>query len=661
MALLLTAVTAAVGLGGLAGLGRLFGASPLDYARGPLGGYFPLTDSFVQDELGSSFGRNVQATVPVPLGPDRPGVVSPDPAAGPADSVPPPDETRADLGNDDFASAYAVRGLPFAAKSAEPSRRQPGEPTSCADSGGTRWYRFTSQADVGLTATTVGSDPSTALAAFTGSSLSGLAQVACDTDARGNAQVAFPGKAGTTYWFQVTKTLADGAAAFNLNVQGRTSLASAYDDGRAADQDALRPRVSGNGRYVAFTSGADLGTESAGLCVSPDPQSALSPGGCVNVYVRDLLSRRTILVSAPDSTAGGNHDDSIYPAITPDGRFVSFSSVASDLVPGDTNGTADVFVRDLVAKRTIRVSVTSSGGQTTDTGDDLEYPGPSAISADGRYVAFTSAAPELVGPAQSCAGGSYCKRVVIRDILMGRTHVVVNETGELEAYTSVIGLSADGRIVAWQGGGSVRDSGWVFVSEWRGRQVERASVSSDGEHQVIGYCHTYECLSADGRYVAFASADPDVVPEDGNDAVDFFVRDLVGRRTVRVSVSSTGAESHPLTPTALTLCTGASPACPGIETVAISPDGRYVTFSSNADDLVLGDDNENFDVFVHDLRRGTTTRVSVLDDGTQSSGVSYWGSVSTNARVVAFTGRAFRAEDDRATRTVYVRQMPTVR
>ncbi|HVF21147.1 MAG TPA: hypothetical protein VNA14_13025 [Mycobacteriales bacterium] len=641
MALLVTAITAAVGLGGLGRLGGLFGGNQLDYARGPLGEYFPLTDAFVQDELGPSFGHPIPpAAALIPPRPASPAAALP---AGRSEdtteSVPPRDEAGADLRNDDFSSAYAVRGLPYTSRSSQPSDRQPGEPTSCASSGGTMWFRFTPLSDVALTATTAGSDLSTAIGVFTGTTLTTLRQESCDADPAGNSATTFSARRGTTYWFQVTRTLGSGAVVFSLDLRGTTTLVREVD-GNFYDQAA----VSGNGRYVVYSAEGELPTTTGNPCVN---LRSSSTSGCQQIYVRDLRTGSTELISSPDNGESDGDENSKSPAITPDGRYVAFYSLATELVPDDHNAMWDAFVRDRATGRTTRVSVTSEGEETRSEG----IPETIAISADGRYVAFESSAPGLVVRPDDgrLSGNECCREVFVHDTATGQTRLVsTDEEGNPDPDSSVAGLSADGQRVAFVA------QGQIYVSDWRQRRVESVSVSYTG-FDVEGRCPSGQCLSADGRYAVFQSAEPAVV-DDTNGEVDVFVRDLVSDRTTRVSVASTGAQSHPPAGANLTTAVETEPVA-----AAISPDGRHVAFSSEAPDLVAGDTNSMKDIFVHDLRRRTTSRVSVLDDGGQSeSGTSYQPSVSNGARTVVFTSEAFTTQDGPTTYGHYARQRPEV-
>ncbi|HVE63258.1 MAG TPA: hypothetical protein VNB94_05605 [Mycobacteriales bacterium] len=640
MALLLTAVTAAVGLRGLAGLGGLIGGNRLDYDRGPLGEFFPLTDGFVEDTLGPGFSRTpgapVPAFVPVESSPIRATTPPAEHANGgdSANAAPLRDETSTDLGNNDFASAYAVRGLPYSSKNSAPSDRQPGEPTSCASAGGTTWFRFTPSRDIGLTATTAGSDLSTAVGVFTGTTLPTLRQESCDSDPSGDAATTFSARRGTTYWFQVTRTLGSGAVVFGLDLRATTTVV------REVDGINDYAAVSGNGRYVVYLAEADLASIQDRPCGDGGTVRGIVRRPCQQVYVRDLRTGATELISSPDHGETGGDEDSDFAAITPDGRFVAFSSLASDLVPDDENDTRDAFVRDRVTGRTTRVSVTSEGAETHSGAP----PGTVAISADGRFVAFLSDAPELTK--QPPASFTCCLELFVHDTATGQTELVSTDGGVgRDAYVG--GLSADGQRLAFS------SRGGVYVSDRKQRRVETVSVSYTGA-DVTGTCLSGQCLSADGRYAIFQSPDP-AVADDTNGHVDVFVRDLVNNRTTRVSVASSGAQSHasadPVPRDALVTFTAA----------AISPDGLFVAFSSSAEDLAPGDDNNRYDVFVHDLRRRTTSRVSVLDDGSQSeSGTSYQGSVSNNARTVVFSSEAFTAQDGPRTSGIYARQRSDV-
>lgn len=164
----------------------------------------------------------------------------------------------------------------------------------------------------------------------------------------------------------------------------------------------------------------------------------------------------------------------------------------------------------------------------------------------------------------------------------------------------------------------------VFVRDRQAGTTRRVSVSSSGA-QAAGRPSRGATISADGRWVVFASLADNLVPHDTNDASDVFIHDRVGGATRRVSVSSRGVQG-----------TGGGAAC----LCAVSAHGRYVAFSSISPNLVRGDTNGDTDVFVRDLRTGSTRRVSVRSGGGQLSSRSLGPAMSADGRYVAFTSPA---------------------
>lgn len=257
-------------------------------------------------------------------------------------------------------------------------------------------------------------------------------------------------------------------------------------------------------------------------------------------------------------------------SVSADGRYVAFSSDASGLVPGDTNDVRDVFVHDRVTGITGRVNLSSIGEQANGASAGILAGGP-RISGDGRYVAFSSEASNLVA-----ADGNGASDVFVRDRVAGTTERASIATGGAEAH-----------------GESVTPS-----------------------------------ISADGRYATFTSLASDLVPGDDNNDRDVFVRDLVAGTTELASVALDGTPGDRASGGL-----GAGPA-------RITPDGRYVVFGSFATDLVAGDANNFDDVFVRDRMAGTTDRVSVATGGAEGNGHSVYGTISDDGRLVAFSSPA---------------------
>jgi len=321
---------------------------------------------------------------------------------------------------------------------------------------------------------------------------------------------------------------------------------------------------------------------------------------------------------ASDRTFGSS--DSHRPSVSADGTVIAFDGPASNLVPDDTNGAYDVFVRDMVTGVTTRVSVGSDGAQ----GNGASRT-PS-ISADGRYVAFASAASTLV-PGDTNAAGD----IFVHDLGAGTTQRVSVATGGAQAdlVSTSPALSADGRRVAFDSAASTLVPGDtnavedVFVHDRDTGITERVSVAASGGQGDGGSLRP--SMSADGRHVAFWSNAANLAPGDTNGWADVFVHDRETGATERVSVASSGTEG-------LGLALSDYP--------SMSADGRFVAFQSQAANLVPGDTNAASDVFVHDRETGATERVSVAAEGSQGNNHSYQPSVSADGRHVAFASLA---------------------
>ena len=336
---------------------------------------------------------------------------------------------------------------------------------------------------------------------------------------------------------------------------------------------------------------------------------------------------------ASEGTQGNGWSGSA--SISCDGQYVAFTSSASTLVTGDTNGAWDAFVHDLVTDQTTRVSVDSDGAQ----GNDTSYAG--SISCDGQYVTLGSIATNLVA---NDTNGS--PDVFVHDLVTDQTtRVSVDSDGaQGNGASSYPDISSDGRYVGFQSdatnlvSGDTNGASDVFVHDLVTQQTTRVSVDSDGT-QSNGL--SYWCdVSGDGRYVAFQSSATNLVSGDTNNATDLFVHDRVTGETTRVSVASDGTQGNN-----------------DSFFVDISSDGRYVAFTSDATNLVPGDTNGQRDVFVRDLLTGETSLVSVASDGTQANGYSEYSSISTDGRYVAFGCDATNlvAGDTNAVGDVFVR------
>ncbi len=249
-------------------------------------------------------------------------------------------------------------------------------------------------------------------------------------------------------------------------------------------------------------------------------------------------------------------------AISDDGHFVVFQSAASNLVVNDTNGLADIFFHDLQSGETRRVSVASDGTQAN---GPSRYPD---ISAHGRYLVFESNATNLAAGAPS-------------------------------TYAYVPTISDDGRFVAFT---AVNFTNWgfpglqavndVFVRDLQSGTTMLAGVASDGT--PANGDNGPGTISGDGHVVAFVTAAGNLVSGDTNGLQDVFIHDLQSGETRRVNVASDGAQADHIS-----------------WLPHISGDGRLTVFQSSATTLVAGDTNGADDVFMHDRQTGVTTRISI--------------------------------------------------
>ena len=397
--------------------------------------------------------------------------------------------------------------------------------------------------------------------------------------------------------------LSGAGAAPATHFTTRVSLAS---DGGEGNQDSWTGAASANGRHVVFSS-------SAGNLVPGDTNSV------GDVFVRD---RQTNLTQRVSVASGGSPASvvSVGGAISADGRHVVFETLDNGMVPGDTNMEVDVFVHDRQTAQTQRVSVANGGGQT----NGWSYSSSRSLSADGRHVAFSSSATNLVPGDTNGA-----EDVFVHDRQSGQTRRVSVATGGGEGnyFSDSLALSADGRHVVFR---SLADTlvpndtnAWfdVFLHDRQTGQTERVSVASNG---VQGQSSSEApAVSADGRFVAFSSWANNLVAGDTNARRDVFVRDRMTGQTQRVSLGTGGTQAN-----------GSS------DYPDLSADGRLVSFVSEASNLVPDDTNGADDAFVHDRQTGQTRRVSVATGGGQGNTISGFAAMSADGRQVVFQSLA---------------------
>ncbi|MCL4267248.1 MAG: PD40 domain-containing protein [Anaerolineae bacterium] len=290
------------------------------------------------------------------------------------------------------------------------------------------------------------------------------------------------------------------------------------------------------------------------------------------------------------------NDDSKYAAISGNGRYVTFNSIATNLVPNDTNGKQDVFVYDRQTGQTARVSVATDG--TQGNGDSGEAAAPPAISEDGRYVAFYSRATNLmddfpIGPGiylhdrDPDENGVFDEPGMIQTIRIFQSFIVITTSNVMN-----VALSGNGRYIALR--------------------TQFQILSEDTDHDFDVYVHDRDA--------------------DGNGIFD----EMDGTEKRLVSIASDGTIGNDES---------------GSVNIALSADGRFVAFDSKATNLVAGDTNNNDDIFLHDRdvdengifdEAGAvlTIRVSVASDGAQANEDSSQTAVSDDGRFITFSSLA---------------------
>ncbi len=320
--------------------------------------------------------------------------------------------------------------------------------------------------------------------------------------------------------------------------------------------------------------------------------------------------------------------------VSANGRFVAFVSSASNLVDGDTNGVEDIFLRDRVSGQTQRVNVSSTGNQAIVGNPSFDpFSAVAGMSASGRFVVFDSSASNLV-PGDTNDGVD----VFVRDTVSGHTErVSVSSNGAqtkgppgfgTPPTSHAAGVSPDGRFITFESdapnlvAGDTNRTLDVFVHDRGTGQTRRVSVSSTGtQGESASFAGG---VSASGRFVVFTSRARGLVRGDPGGRPDAFVRNRLTGQTRMVSVSSSETPAN-----------GAVVGRPWI-----SPDGRFVAFSSRASNLVRGDTNGKADVFVRDRSTGQTRRVSVSSSEVQANERSFARGMSANGRFVAFDSPA---------------------
>ncbi len=412
-------------------------------------------------------------------------------------------------------------------------------------------------------------------------------------------------RAGVTAIAIAALVLTSSLASAGSNPQ--TERASVSSEGAEAGASSSQPSLSSNGRYLAFVSSADD-------LVADDSN------GAADVYVRNLKRGKTTRVSVGRKRVEADGASS-EPTLSANGRYVAFVSHATNLAKTDKNDQGDVFVRDLKRGKTQRISLGRRGAEPN---CGCFHP---VISGNGKFVAFSSFATNLVRRDRNESAD-----VFLRDIKKRKTtRLSVGPKGtEANGDSYQPSISASGRSVAFASDATNLakgdDNGLADVYVREGRRTIRISRGLEGNEPDGD--SLAPAISAKGKAVAFSSFADNLVEDDGNAVADVFLSDLKGAAK-RASVASAGTEADD-------------------ESFApsLSGNGKSIAFYSYATNLVAADENEVRDVFVHSVRAATTERVSVSSSGVEGDAASFAPSISGNGSVVAFSSSASNLVDD---------------
>ncbi|HEV2755241.1 MAG TPA: adenylate/guanylate cyclase domain-containing protein [Actinomycetota bacterium] len=374
------------------------------------------------------------------------------------------------------------------------------------------------------------------------------------------------------------------------------------------------PDISGDGSAAIFVSDARNIVEGDHNGVSDVFHVMLPPGR------REAAERAVTLVSI----AGGGQTSgrSTLPSVSDDGGAVAFLGETTDSpARSGRQRSVHVFVRALPDGETERASISTDGEIANGPSYDND------ISGDGALVAFTTAATNLAFENRDT---NEANDVFVHDRRAPKTNRVNIRSGTLDeanGHSFQPVLSEDGRYVAFVSKasdlvpGDTNNRLDVFRYDRAERKTIRISLTSAGE--PTNDPSDEPSISDDGNRVVFASTASNLVGERGDIARSIFVRDVEAGTTTLVSRSYADAEPG----------NGAS------SSPEISGDGRYVVFASKASDLVPGDENGVADIFVFDLETGTTVRVSTGIDG-DTDADSFDPAITDDGSYVVFASNA---------------------
>lgn len=468
----------------------------------------------------------------------------------------------------------------------------------------------------------------------------------------------------------------------------QTVLVSAKSNGVPGNRDSSGSAMTADGHFVAFLSSAfDL--------------VASDNNGIADVFVRDLQTGGTTLVSVGAKSVSGFVQPSLVsPEISDDGRYVLFTSPGTNLVAG-VQTTNELYLRDLVAGTTVWASSAATQAVWNVFHNSRSVSFNYIMSRDGRYVSY-----ETYAPSANLTTGlilRYDNQTALTDVIS--TNALALPLGNIRS----LDMTPDGRFVAFIGStnGPPANNSSIFVwdsfsgnatlaSGDLGGQIPSNSICAwpvlDSSGQYVAFLsagsglvtntlsgdfHLYRrdlqmastvlldsdtnnsgsllntapvpSLSGDGQFVAFESSDAKLVQRDPNRSLDVFVRNIGSNSTELVSVRASALpSSSPNGPNTLSL-------------FSVSSDGRFIAFSTDAENVLRNDTNGCRDVVVRDLLLGTNLLVSANTNNFSANNFSTDPAISGDGRFVAFTSVAndLVPGDSNKALDVFVRDLQT--
>ncbi len=417
-----------------------------------------------------------------------------------------------------------------------------------------------------------------------------------------------------------TGKTATGSVLFAIHP--RTDRVSVDSNGTAGNGASTEPAISStDGRFVAFTSSATL---------------APTPGGSgAQIFEHDRQTGQPSLISINNVGNAGNGASS-QPTISANGRFIAFTSVAPNLaaIPGASG--SQIFLRDTQTNTTTLVSQDASSNAGNGASSQP------TISADGRFVAFTSVAPNL-----AAIPGASGSQIFLRDTQTNTTTLVSQDASSNagNGASSQPTISADGRFVAFT---SVAPN-LAAIPGASGSQIflrdtqtsTTTLVSQDASSNAGNGASSQPTISADGRFVAFTSVAPNLAAIPGASGSQIFLRDTQTNTTTLVSQDASsnagnGASSQP----------------------TINTNGRFIAFTSVAPNLAAIPGASGSQIFLRDTQTSTTTLVSQDASSNAGNGASSAASINGNGGFVAFSSAADFSLGATGPVDIYIRAIP---